>query len=137
MSMTARRLPEVGAWRSKLAQAVLGQRRVDLDLVVVVRGGWQGARPTGWPTGRGAGCARDRPSGGSSRAEHAWLQGDLDRTAAEATKAFELAVRIGHPWYVGELAYWLWRASALPEVPVIAAEEDVRIAVELRWRPVG
>jgi hypothetical protein len=27
MSMTARRLPEVGAWRSKLAQAVLGQRR--------------------------------------------------------------------------------------------------------------
>ena len=41
MSMTARRLPEVGAWRSKLAQAVLGQRRVDLDLVVVVGGGWQ------------------------------------------------------------------------------------------------
>jgi hypothetical protein len=39
MSMTAGRLPEVGAWRSKLAQAVLGQRRVDLDLVVVVGGG--------------------------------------------------------------------------------------------------
>ena len=39
MSMTARRLPEVGAWPSKLAQAVLGRRRVDLDLVVVVGGG--------------------------------------------------------------------------------------------------
>ena len=39
VSTTARRLPEVGAWRSKLAQAVLGQRRVDLDLVVVVGGG--------------------------------------------------------------------------------------------------
>jgi hypothetical protein len=39
MSMTARRLPEVGALRSKLARAVLGQRRVDLDLVVVVEGG--------------------------------------------------------------------------------------------------
>jgi hypothetical protein len=38
---TARGLPEVGAWHSKLAQAVLGQRRVDLDLVVVVGGGWQ------------------------------------------------------------------------------------------------
>jgi hypothetical protein len=35
---TARRLPEVGAWHSKLAQAVLGQRRVDLGLVVVVGG---------------------------------------------------------------------------------------------------
>ena len=32
---------EVRAWPSKLAQAVLGQRRVDLDLVVVVGGGWQ------------------------------------------------------------------------------------------------
>jgi hypothetical protein len=37
---------EVGAWRSKLAQAVLGQRRVDLDLVVV-RGGLHWTRPAG------------------------------------------------------------------------------------------
>ena len=50
MSMTARRLPEVGAWPSKLAQAVLGQRRVDLDLVVVVGGGWAVASSTAWPT---------------------------------------------------------------------------------------
>ena len=35
MSTTMGRLPEVGAWPSKLAQAVLGQRRVDLDSVVV------------------------------------------------------------------------------------------------------
>jgi len=40
VSTTARRLPEVGAWPSKLAQAVLGQRTIDLDLVVV-GGGWQ------------------------------------------------------------------------------------------------
>ena len=39
MSMTVGRLPEVGAWPSRLAQTVLGQRRVDLDLVVVVGGG--------------------------------------------------------------------------------------------------
>jgi hypothetical protein len=53
MSMPARRLPEVGAWRSKLAQAVLDRRRVDWDLVVVLGGGWQWPRSTGWPTGRG------------------------------------------------------------------------------------
>jgi hypothetical protein len=35
VSTTARRLPEVGTWRSKLAQAVLDQRKVGLDLVVV------------------------------------------------------------------------------------------------------
>jgi len=39
MSTTARRLPKVGTWRSKLAQAVLGRRRVDLELVVVLEDG--------------------------------------------------------------------------------------------------
>src|SRR5215204_3717347 len=38
-STTVRRLPEVGPWRSRLAQAVLGQRRVGFDSVVVV-GRW-------------------------------------------------------------------------------------------------
>jgi hypothetical protein len=61
MSMTARRLPEVGAWRSKLAQAVLGQRRVDVDLVVVVGGGWQWASRPGE-----AGCVRGSPIGSCS-----------------------------------------------------------------------
>ena len=55
MSTTVGRLPEVGVWRSKLAQAVLGQQRV--DLVVVVGGGWQWARSTV----RGAGCAQGLP----------------------------------------------------------------------------
>ena len=36
VSPTARRLPEIGPWRSRLAQAVLGQRRVGFDLVVVM-----------------------------------------------------------------------------------------------------
>jgi len=35
---------------------------------------------------------------------------------------FALAVRAGHPWFAGELACWLWRAGALPEVPAVAAE---------------
>ena len=57
----------------------------------------------------------------AARAEHAWLGGALDRTAAEAATGFVLAVRVGHPWYAGELACWLWRADALPEVPAVAA----------------
>jgi len=39
---TARRLPEVGAWPSGLAQVVLGQRQVGFDLVVIV-GRWLGS----------------------------------------------------------------------------------------------
>jgi hypothetical protein len=53
MSMTARRLPRLGPGARSWRQAVLGPRRVDLDVVVVVGGGWQWARPTEWPTGRG------------------------------------------------------------------------------------
>jgi hypothetical protein len=36
---TTARLPEVGVWRLRLVQAVLGERRVSFDLVVVVSGG--------------------------------------------------------------------------------------------------
>jgi hypothetical protein len=42
-------LPEVPAWPSKLVQAVLGQRRVDLDLVVVVGSVGRPGRPGGRP----------------------------------------------------------------------------------------
>jgi DNA-binding CsgD family transcriptional regulator/type II secretory pathway predicted ATPase ExeA len=58
----------------------------------------------------------------AARAEHAWLHGEDHRVAEEAAGAFELAVQAGHPWYAGELACWLWRADALPEVPAVAAE---------------
>jgi hypothetical protein len=40
----------VGAWRSKLARAVLGQQRCRLDLAVVVGGGWAVAKAIAWPT---------------------------------------------------------------------------------------
>jgi DNA-binding CsgD family transcriptional regulator/tetratricopeptide (TPR) repeat protein len=79
----------------------------------------------------------------AARAEHAWLSGALDRTATEAATGFALAVRAGHPWFAGELACWLWRAGALPEVPAVAAEPyrlllagDWRAAAE-HWRALG
>jgi len=61
-------------------------------------------------------------AGGRGAAEHAWLHGEENRVAEEAAGAFKLAVRAGHPWFAGELASWLWRTGALPEVPAAAAE---------------
>jgi DNA-binding CsgD family transcriptional regulator/tetratricopeptide (TPR) repeat protein len=69
----------------------------------------------------------------AARAEHAWLHGELDRTATEAATGFALAVRAGHPWFAGELACWLWRAGALPEVPAVAAE-PYRLLLAGDWR---
>jgi DNA-binding CsgD family transcriptional regulator len=69
----------------------------------------------------------------AARAEHAWLHGALDRTATEAAVGFALAVGAGHPWFAGELACWLWRAGALPEVPAVAAE-PYRLLLAGDWR---
>jgi DNA-binding CsgD family transcriptional regulator len=58
----------------------------------------------------------------AARAEHAWLHGETERVAAEAARGFELAVERGHPWYAGELAWWLRRAGQRPDVPEWVAE---------------
>jgi DNA-binding CsgD family transcriptional regulator len=46
-----------------------------------------------------------------ARAEAAWLAGDRARTIEEARAAFDLALSARHPWFAGEMAYWLWRAG--------------------------
>jgi DNA-binding CsgD family transcriptional regulator len=47
----------------------------------------------------------------AARAEHAWLDGDLDAVAEIARPAYELAAARGDAWARAELAHWLWRAG--------------------------
>ncbi len=54
----------------------------------------------------------------AARAEAAWLEGDAPRCAREALAAYGLAQRHRHPWFVGELSYWL----ALSGQPADSAE---------------
>ena len=66
-------------------------------------------------------------------AEHYWIAGDPARSAAEAGRAYDLAVRVGHPWYTGQLAFWLWRAGE----PVVVPERvgrPYRLLIEGDWR---
>jgi DNA-binding CsgD family transcriptional regulator/tetratricopeptide (TPR) repeat protein len=58
----------------------------------------------------------------AARAEHAWLDGDLEATAAIARPAYELADELDDPWARAELAFWLWRAGA----PAPPREDDPR-----------
>jgi DNA-binding CsgD family transcriptional regulator len=53
----------------------------------------------------------------AARAEAAWLAGDRERTAAEARAAYDLALSHHHEWYVGELAFWCWRAGEPVDLP--------------------
>ncbi len=47
-----------------------------------------------------------------ARAEAAFARGDLPQVRTEVERALPLAQAKGHPWFVGELRYWLWRAGA-------------------------
>jgi DNA-binding CsgD family transcriptional regulator len=69
----------------------------------------------------------------AARAEHAWLHGDLDRVGEEAARAFPMAEEAGHPWFAGELGFWLRLAGALPAVPAVAAE-PYRLLLDGDWR---
>jgi predicted ATPase/DNA-binding CsgD family transcriptional regulator len=57
----------------------------------------------------------------AARAEAAWLGGNRERCANEAGAAYGLAIDHQHAWFVGELAYWQWKAGALGDPPKIAA----------------
>jgi DNA-binding CsgD family transcriptional regulator/tetratricopeptide (TPR) repeat protein len=65
----------------------------------------------------------------AARAEAAWLSGEADRAASEAGAAYPLALEKRHPWFAGELAYWLWKTGRLLEAPGWIAE-PFRLQIE-------
>jgi ATP/maltotriose-dependent transcriptional regulator MalT len=69
----------------------------------------------------------------AARAEAAWLRGDLSACDAEARAALALAQQRRHPWFIGELAAWCWRAGTLHAVPDHCAE-PYALEIAGRWR---
>lgn len=67
----------------------------------------------------------------AARAEAAWYAGDLERVRAEAAAALPMALQAEHPWFVGELGYWLWRAGSRDALPLYAAAP---FALQVRGR---
>ena len=79
----------------------------------------------------------------AARAEVAWLAGDREAVRVATEDAFELALRQGVSWPIGELACWRWRAGLDDEAPDGAAEPyavqiagDWARATEL-WTEIG
>ena len=68
----------------------------------------------------------------AARAEAAFMRGDLVAVRAEVAAALPLAQAKGHPWFIGELAYWGWCAGAINEAPPGAAE-PYALAMSGRW----
>ncbi|MGA5303778.1 ATP-binding protein [Nucisporomicrobium flavum] len=61
-------------------------------------------------------------------AEHHWIAGDPRRALDEVRRGLPLAVRVGHPWLAGRLAYWQWRCGGPAVVDGIA--EPYRLLIE-------
>jgi ATP/maltotriose-dependent transcriptional regulator MalT len=65
----------------------------------------------------------------AARAELLWLSGDDAGAAAEASAVIEKARMVRRPWYVADLAVWIWRGGGKPP----PAEECARpVALQLR-----
>ena len=69
----------------------------------------------------------------SARAEAADERADPAAAAAEARLALPLALRHRHPWFIGELAYWCWRAGDLQGIPADCAE-PYALQIAGQWR---
>ena len=69
----------------------------------------------------------------AARAEAAFARGDLTACASEAQAALPLALRHRHACFIGELAYWCWRAGALTQAPPDCAE-PFAAQIEGRWQ---
>jgi DNA-binding CsgD family transcriptional regulator/tetratricopeptide (TPR) repeat protein len=51
------------------------------------------------------------------RAEAAWLAGDRELTLEQVRAGYDIVVGKHHPWLVGELAFWRWRAGEAVSPP--------------------
>jgi DNA-binding CsgD family transcriptional regulator len=67
------------------------------------------------------------------RAEAAWLEGDRAHMVEEATAAYSLAVPVGDPWILGELALWLWRGGALEQFDPVLEGHPYGLQIEGDW----
>lgn len=67
-------------------------------------------------------------------AEAALARGCTQEALPPLQAALPLALAKGHPWFVGEIGYWLWRAGVAEGPASQAMAEPYRLEVTGRWR---
>ncbi len=69
----------------------------------------------------------------AARAEWAIACGDPARADAEAAAALPLAQAHRHPWFIGELSYWRWRAGTI-DTPPEGCAQPYALQIAGRWQ---
>jgi len=116
---------EMSTLMAQIALARLRLRRGDSGAEEAIAAARRLADPSG-TLQRMAPCA-------AVRAEAALARGDTAEVTAAVASALPLARAKGHPWFVGELSYWLWRAGAAPPAREGCAE-PYALQMAGRWR---
>jgi len=108
------------------AEALLAVRRGESQAETLLDRAW--ARAT-----TSAELQRLRPIA-CARAEAAWLAGDHDRVDEVTATTYPLALEVGTPWDVGELAVWRFRSGLLDRAPEECATP---FRLEIDGEPLG
>jgi DNA-binding CsgD family transcriptional regulator/tetratricopeptide (TPR) repeat protein len=127
--------PNANRAPSLLVQASIATRRGEPDAAALLHKGWEVALAT-------AELQRLVPMA-CLRAEWAWLRGDAAGMDAVTRDTYELALRHGSPWDIGDLAIWRWRGGVLdgapeglPEPYALEVAGTPRLAAEA-WERLG
>jgi len=68
----------------------------------------------------------------ASKAELFWLQNKLADFTDELNSIYFKVLKSNNPWAIGEIAYWLWKADRLIEIPEIIAKPYL-LQIQGKW----
>jgi DNA-binding CsgD family transcriptional regulator/tetratricopeptide (TPR) repeat protein len=122
--LTRPELPGIPQIPALAVGALLSVRRGDDDSSARLDAAWKMAEPT-------AELQRMGPIA-VARAEAAWLSSDMPAIVEAARSSYELAVRAAQPWVLDELAFWMWRGGAYPNLR-LEADTPYLIQMDGRW----
>jgi len=69
----------------------------------------------------------------SAKAEYFWLQNKLDDFTDELSSIYFKVLRTNNPWAIGEIAYWIWKAGRLQEIPEIISKPYL-LQIQGKWK---
>ncbi len=69
----------------------------------------------------------------AAKAEYFWLQNKLGDFAEELNSIYFKILKSKNPWAIGEVAYWVWKAGNLKEIPKVIAEPYL-LQITGKWK---
>ncbi len=53
----------------------------------------------------------------TAKADYCWLGNKLHAITTELKTVYRMILKTNNPWIIGEIAYWMWKAGQLDEIP--------------------